>query len=142
MAADVVWQGLLPELACHGRDEVADVLGSAGGGRLPRVTRMEAEGAGDRVVVTVEGPDFGPGPVGTALEPIGGPRTLAFWFGDGRVRALESFATRQEALGVATDLSGAPGLCFGGMARTRPTWLRTSPAPCSSASHMPAISKL
>ncbi|MDA8301198.1 MAG: nuclear transport factor 2 family protein [Actinomycetota bacterium] len=99
LAEDVVWQGLLPELACHGRDEVAGVLGSARGGRLPRVTRMEAEEAGDRVVVTVEGPDFGPGPAGTALEPIGGPRTLALWFGDGRVVRMESFATRQEALG-------------------------------------------
>ena len=99
MAEDVLWQGLLPELACHGRDEVADVLGSSRSGRLPRVTRMEAEETGDRVVVTVEGPDFGPGPAGTALEPIGGPRTLAFWFEDGRVVRMESFATRQEALG-------------------------------------------
>lgn len=99
MAEDVVWQGLLPELACHGRDEVAGVLGSARGGRLPRVTRMEAEEAGDRVVVTVEGPDFGPGPAGTALGPTGGPRTLALWFEDGRVVRMESFATRQEALG-------------------------------------------
>jgi hypothetical protein len=102
MAADVVWQGLLPELACHGRDEVANVFGSARNGRLPRVTRMEAEEAGDRVVVTVEGPDFGPGPAGTALEPVGGPRTLAFWFEDGKVVRMESFATRQEALGMAT----------------------------------------
>ena len=57
-----MWQGLLPELVCHGRDEVRDALGSARGGRLPRVSRMEAEEAGDRVVLTVEGPDFGPGP--------------------------------------------------------------------------------
>jgi SnoaL-like domain len=102
MAEGVVWQGLLPELVCHGRNEVRDVLGSARGGQLPRVTRMEAEEAGDRVVVTVEGPDFGPGPAGTALEPVGGPRTLALWFEDGRIVRMESFATRQEALGVTT----------------------------------------
>ena len=102
MAEDVVWQGLLPELVCHGRNEVRDVLGSARGGRLPRVTRMEAEEAGDRVVLTVEGPDFGPGPAGSTLEPVGGPRTLVLSFEDGRIVRLESFATRQEALGPTT----------------------------------------
>jgi len=102
MAEDVVWQGLLPELVCHGRDEVRDVLGSARGGRLPRVTRMEAEEVGDRVVITAEGPDFGPGPAGSALEPVGGPRTLVLSFEDGRIVRMESFATRQEALGAAT----------------------------------------
>ena len=61
MAEDVVWQGLLPELVCHGRDEVRGVLGSARAGRLPTVTRMEAEEVGDRVVVTVEGPTSAPG---------------------------------------------------------------------------------
>jgi SnoaL-like domain len=102
MAEDVVWQGLSPELVCHGRDEVRGVLGSARGGRLPRVTRMEAEEVGDRVVVTVAGPDFGPGPGGSALEPIGGPRTLVLSFEDGWIVRMESFPTREEALAVAT----------------------------------------
>ncbi|HMK97935.1 MAG TPA: nuclear transport factor 2 family protein [Acidimicrobiales bacterium] len=102
MVEDVVWQGLLPELVCHGREEVRDVLGSARGGRLPRVTRMEAEEAGDRVVITVEGPDFGPGPAGSSLGPVGGPRTLVLWFEDGKIVRMESFASRQEALGVAS----------------------------------------
>jgi ketosteroid isomerase-like protein len=102
MAEDVVWQGLLPELVCHGRDQVRGVLGSTRGGRLPRVTRMEAEEVGDKVVVTVAGPDFGPGPAGTTLEPDGGPRTLVLSFEDGRIVRMESFATRQEALGIAT----------------------------------------
>ena len=101
MAEDVVWQGLLPELVCHGRDEVRGVLGSARAGRLPTVTRMEAEEVGDRVVVTVEGPDFGPGR-GPALGPVGGARTLVLSFADGRIARMESFATRQEALGVTT----------------------------------------
>lgn len=100
MAEDVEWQGLLPELVCHGRDEVGRVLGSARGGRLPRVTRMEAEEVGDRVVLTVEGPDFGPGPAGSVLEAIGGPRTLAVWLEGGTVVRMESFATRDEALGA------------------------------------------
>jgi ketosteroid isomerase-like protein len=102
MAEDVVWQGLLPELVCHGRDAVRDVLGSARGGRLPTVTHMEAEEAGNQVVITVEGPDFQPEPAGSVLEPAGGPRTLVLSFEDGRIVRMESFATRQEALDVAT----------------------------------------
>ncbi len=102
MSEDVVWQGVLPELVCRGKDEVREVLGSARGGRLPRITRMEAEEAGRRVVVTVEGPDFGTGPAGAALEPAGGPRTLVFSFENGKIARIESFATRQEALRVAT----------------------------------------
>lgn len=102
MADDVVWQGLLPDLVCHGRDAVIDVLGSARGGQLlPRVTRMQAEEVGDRVVLTVEGPDLGPGPAGTALEAAGGPRTLVLHFGGGSIVRMESFATRDEALGAA-----------------------------------------
>ena len=101
MAEDVVWQGLLPELVCHGSEEVSGVLGAARGGQLPRITRMVAEEVGDRVVLTVEGPDFGPGPAGLALEPVGGPRTLVLWFEDEKVVRMESFATREEALAVA-----------------------------------------
>ncbi|MGH8987684.1 MAG: hypothetical protein ACRDXC_03680 [Acidimicrobiales bacterium] len=102
LANDVVWQGVLPELSCHGRDEVCSVLGAARGGQVPRVTHMEAEEAGDRVVLTVEGPDFGTGPAGSALESAGGPRTLVLSFQDGTVVRMESFATRDEALGIAT----------------------------------------
>ncbi|HUB70609.1 MAG TPA: hypothetical protein VL984_09315 [Acidimicrobiales bacterium] len=102
MSENVVWQGLLPELVCRGRDEVGSVLGGARGGRLPRVTRLEAEEVADRVVVTIEGPDIPPGRAGPALEPVGGPRTLVLSFEDGRIVRMESFATREEALGVAT----------------------------------------
>lgn len=98
LSEGVVWQGLLPELACRGRDEVTRVLGSARGGRLPRITHLEAQEAGDRVIITIEGPDFEPGPAGSALEPAGGPRTLALSFEDGSIVRMASFATRQDAL--------------------------------------------
>jgi hypothetical protein len=98
MAEDVVWQGLLPELVCHGRDEVRDVLSSARGGQLPRVTRLEAEEAGDRVVLTIQSSDLGLGPAVPSLEEIGGQRTLVFWLKDAKIVRIESFATREEAL--------------------------------------------
>ncbi len=97
LAQDVVWQGLLPELACHGRDEVLQLLGRARGGRLPRATRVEAEEVGDRVVLTIASPEIGPGPEGTTLE-AGTPRTLVLYFDGGSIVRMESFATRQEAL--------------------------------------------
>src|SRR5487761_38353 len=139
MAEDVVWQGLLPELICRGRAEVCGVLGSAPGGRLPSVTRMEAEEWGDRVVLTVEGPDFGPGPAGSALEPAGGPRTLALSFHDGRVVHIESFATREEALGVGRELLNSVG-CLGSRAGTRPGSPTTSTGRSTSSSRLPATS--
>jgi len=102
LAEDVVWQGLAPELVCHGRDQVREVLGWPRNGRVPRVTRMTAEEVGDWVVVTVEGPDFGPGPAGAVLEASGGPRTLALLFEGGRVARMESFADREDALRAKT----------------------------------------
>ena len=51
----VMWQGLLPELVCNGRGEVLNILGRA---PFPRVTRVEAEEVGDRVVVIASGADF------------------------------------------------------------------------------------
>jgi hypothetical protein len=63
---------------------------------------MRAEEACDQVILTVEGPDFGPGPAVSALEPAGGPRTLVLSFEDGTVVHMESLATREQALGVAS----------------------------------------
>lgn len=102
MAEDVVWRGLRPELVCRGRAEVARVLASTGTGRLARVTHMEAEEVGDRVVLTVEGPDFPSEPAGTAPGPPGGPRTLVLTFEADKVVRLESFATRDAGLRAKT----------------------------------------
>jgi hypothetical protein len=101
---DVVWQGLLPELACRGRQQVRSVVGSARGGRFPVLARVEAEEVGDRVVVTIMGPDLGPGPEGTVLERDGGPRTFVLSFGDEKIVRMESYASRPEAFSaLATE---------------------------------------
>jgi hypothetical protein len=95
---EVVWQGVLPELACQGRAEATRFLGRA---PLAKITRMEAEERGDRVVVSVESADFPVGPVGPAgevLQPAGGARTLVFTFsGNGRVVRMESFLDKGAA---------------------------------------------
>jgi hypothetical protein len=91
----VVWHGVRPDLACRGREEVLDVM-LRGRGRPPRITRMEAEEAGDAVVLSVEGPDFAEGPDGA---PPDAPRVLLFTFRDGRVVRIQSLRTREAALG-------------------------------------------
>ncbi len=88
----VVWQGLLPELACEGRAEVMRRLGRLGA-RPPRITRLEAQESGRRVAVAVEGPDF----PATDATPAGAPRALVFVFADESVTRIESYPRRDEA---------------------------------------------
>jgi hypothetical protein len=95
LAEDVFWQGVRPELACQGP---ADVLRFMRQGRAgaPRITRLEAREAGDRVAVVVESPDF---PEDGVLPPDA-PRSLVFFFGPaGRIVRIESWATPEEAFG-------------------------------------------
>jgi ketosteroid isomerase-like protein len=88
---DVVWQGLSAELVCTGRDQVLALLGRR---RWPlRVSRIEAAEAGDRVAISVEGPDF----PSTDLLGAADPRSLVLTFRDGRVVRMESFRTAGEA---------------------------------------------
>ncbi len=92
----VVWQGILPEQVCGNRDEVLNVLGR-NRRRPPRLTRIEAQEMGDRVAVSVEGPDF---PDTDGLE-AGAPRALVFTFKDGKVVRMESLASRDSAFELA-----------------------------------------
>ena len=87
----VNWQGVMPGELCRNRDEVLDIL-VRNRRRAARITRIEAAELGDRVVVSVDGPDF--------KEMDGrppGPRSLVFTFRGGRVVRMESFATRDAA---------------------------------------------
>ena len=98
----VVWQGLLPELVCHGRDQVLRLIGRSR--RQPlRITRLEAEELGDRVAISVSGPEFPEGPDGPegALLPPGAPRSLVFTFRDGHVVRMESLPSRDAAFAAA-----------------------------------------
>lgn len=100
---NVVWQGLLPELVCGDRRQVLEILGRLSR-RSPRITRIEAEEFGDRVVISVEGPDF-PAMTDAADAPLlapGAPRSLVFTFGGGRVVRMESLPNRDAAFALAT----------------------------------------
>lgn len=98
----IVWQGVLPELVCHGRREVMEFFGRRGAG-FPRITTMEAREIGDRVVVCVEGPDFAASPPGGHLEPPGGLRWLVFTFADDKVVRMESFIDRAAAYASTSE---------------------------------------
>jgi hypothetical protein len=95
---NVVWQGLLPDLLCSDRKQVVKVLGRWSE-RPPRITRIEAQEFGDRVAISVEGPDF-PAISDAAGAPRlapGTPRSLVFTFRAGKVVRMESLPNRDAA---------------------------------------------
>jgi len=96
LAPDVVWQGLLPELACQSRDEVLQLIGHFAR-RAPHITRMEAEEFDEAVAISVEGTDFPE----NELLAANTPRSLVFTFRDGHVSHMESYASRDGAFEAA-----------------------------------------
>jgi hypothetical protein len=96
----VTWQGVLPELVCRDRDEVLGLLARARA-RGWRITRLEAQEAGDVVAISVEGPDF----TATDTEAALAPRSLVFTFRGRKVVRMESFTSRHLAFAALTASS-------------------------------------
>ncbi|MGA2284480.1 MAG: nuclear transport factor 2 family protein [Candidatus Dormibacteria bacterium] len=99
----VVWHGLLPDLVCSDRAQVLRILDRFRA-RPRRITRIEAEEFGDRVAISVEGPDF-PAMTDAAETHVlapGAPRSLVFTFRDGKVVRMESLPSRDAAFALAT----------------------------------------
>lgn len=92
----VVWQGILPEQICRNRDEVLGVLIRNRLGPL-RLTRIEAEEIGNRVAVSVLGPDF----PDSDEQMAGEPRSLVFTFRAGFVVRIDSLLSRDAAFALA-----------------------------------------
>jgi hypothetical protein len=89
----VTWQGLLPELVCHDRSEVLALFQRQRSLGL-RITRLEAEEVGERVLVSVESPELAG--IDGVIE-AGAPRSLVFTFADGAVVKIASYASRGAA---------------------------------------------
>jgi hypothetical protein len=83
----VVWQGALPDSVSRSRDEVLGVLAD---NPAPHLTRIEAREMGDRVFLTMEGPDF---PLTEGHEA--GIRSIVFTLRNGAVVRMETIRKRQ-----------------------------------------------
>lgn len=79
---DVLWQGALPDSVSRGREAVLAVLED---NEPPRLQHIEVREIGDRVLLTMEGPDF---PV--TKGHLAGIRVIVFTFRDGRVTRMET----------------------------------------------------
>ncbi len=87
---DCVWQGALPESVSRGRHEVLAVLAD---NEAPRVTRIEAQELGDRVLLTMESADF---PVTEGHRA--GLRCLMYTLRNGRVVRIQTLGKRDFAV--------------------------------------------
>ena len=96
--ADVVHQGVLPELVCHGRDEVLERIRRSFTDDGFGVDHVELIGAGERVILGFGGPRFQMGADG----PLSGQVFMVFTIRDGTIVRIDDFLTRDEALATAT----------------------------------------
>ncbi len=97
LAVNVVWHGVLPGQICHNRREVLALLGRHAN-RPPRLTRIEAEEFGERVVVTVRGPDL-PDLEGQPTQS----RSLVFRFDGDEIVSMDAFGSRDAAFEFAAQ---------------------------------------
>lgn len=93
LAADVVHQGVSPELICRNRDTVLAMARRRGA--LPAIDAVELIAAGDHVVLSVRGPELGP-PVESG-EPAG-HATVVFTLHDGLITKMQDYWQRSDAL--------------------------------------------
>jgi hypothetical protein len=93
---DVIWQGVLPEQICRNRDEVLGLMARPRGRRL---SRLEAEEIGDRVVVSLESPEFPP----LEGQPDQHKRSLVFTFDQEKIVRIESAPSRERAFEIARN---------------------------------------
>jgi hypothetical protein len=96
LAPDVQHVGIRPGMICRNRDEVV-ALARNFGPRLPQVDVLELVAAGDRVVLSIRGPEIGV----PAVEDSDAPRgqaTIVFTVRDGLITHMQDYLHRQDAL--------------------------------------------
>jgi SnoaL-like domain len=88
----VVHQGVLPSLVCHGRDAVMERVGSSLDGADWGIERLELIAAGDRAIVGIAGPRF------REIPFLDGEIFIVFTVRDGLIARMDDHRTREGAL--------------------------------------------
>ena len=101
--ADVVHQGVLPELVCNGRDAVLERMGQSLAGGESGIERLELQAAGESVVVNIAGPRF------REIPFLDGEIFMVFRTRGGRILRIDDYRTRDEAFRSAAGQSARAG---------------------------------
>lgn len=89
---DVVHQGVSPELICHNRDQVLEMVRRSFERKDFGVDRLEMIDAGDRVVVGLAGPRF------SEVPWLNGQVYVVYTLHEGRITRMDDYLTRAEAM--------------------------------------------
>ncbi len=96
---DVVHQGVLPELVCHGRAAVLERMAASLDNGDIGIERLELHAAGERVIVGIAGPRFRDMPF------LDGEIFMVFSLRDGVILRIDDYRTRAGAFSAAEALS-------------------------------------
>ena len=89
---DVVHQGVLPSLVCHGREAVMERVSSSLNGADSGIERLELIAAGDRAIAGIAGPRF------REIPFLDGEIFIVFTVRDGLIARMDDYRTREDAL--------------------------------------------
>ena len=89
---EVVHQGVLPSLVCHGREAVMERVGSSLDGAGWGIERLELIAAGDQAIVGIASPRF------REIPFLDGEIFIVFTVRDGLIARMDDYRTRHDAL--------------------------------------------
>ena len=95
LAPDVIWQGVRPDLVCHGPDEVIAAFVTAYDANQ-EIDSLEVIGGEDQIVLGARGPDLAIDQVETRGEIYN-----VFTIDAGKIRRIEDYLERGAALAAA-----------------------------------------
>ena len=97
--ADVIHQGVLPELVCNGRRDVLDRIEASFDSLDTGVERLEFNAAGESIVVGIAGPRF------REIPFLDGEIFMVFTLRDRLILRIDDYRTRDEAFGAVGAMS-------------------------------------
>jgi ribosomal protein S18 acetylase RimI-like enzyme len=111
----IVWQGVRPDLVCHGPDEVIDAF-LAGYDANQAIDSLELLGGDDHIVLGVRAPDLAIDEVETAGEIYN-----VFTIDGQKITRIEDYLEREVALAAASvqPPAGAPRISLSGSEESR-----------------------